>query len=155
VRTQDQVDTLDKVLDAQHNDTERLWAMYTDATGAGHNEDAMRWHALFQTSKQAMPAMRADRDKLMDEFDKQHIPYLLKCMLVHRRLRTDYRKLQARIRVEIEVDDDAFDNYPTFDHAADVQDRRFVRHMRKQFPDHHELILDLAKQAGCDLGEDQ
>jgi hypothetical protein len=155
VKLHDEAQTWDKVLDASNLDNERLFRMQTDATGTGREDEAKRWSELYQISVRAMPSMRGDRDKVRAELEQLHIPYLLKCLFTHRRLRTDYRKLQARIRAEIEVDDEAIDGYPAFDRAADVQDKRFVRHMRQNFPDHHELILQLAKQAGCDIGEAQ
>lgn len=155
VKLNDEAQTWDKVLDASNLDNERLFRMQTDATGTGREDEAKRWSELYQISVRAMPSMRADRDKVRAELEQLHIPYLLKCLFIHRRLRTDYRKLQARIRAEIEVDDETIDGYPAFDRAADVQDKRFVRHMRQNFPDHHELILQLAKQAGCDLDEGQ
>ncbi len=154
VKLSDESRTLDKVLDSSNLDNKRLFRRQTDATGAGREDEAKRWSGLYRISVSAMPSIRDDRDKVRAELDQLHVPYMLKCVFIHRRLRTDFRKLQARIRAEIEVDGEMIDGYPAFNHAADLQDKRFVRHMRQNFPDHHELILQLARQAGCDMGDE-
>jgi len=151
VALHDEAETWEKVLDASNVDNQHLFRMQTDATGAGRENEAKRWSELYQLAVRQMPEIRNDRDKARNALDDQRIPYLVKCIFIHRRLRTEYRRLISRIRTEIEVDNPGVDGYLAFDLAADLEDSKFVRHLMQTFNQHHELIIQEARKSGCKL----
>jgi hypothetical protein len=149
VEMADDCDTFDKVIDSAHADNSRLFQLQTDATGSGDADAAKRWHQLFEIAVAQMPKLREDRDAARKKLSEARVPYLIECIFEGRRLRNEYQQILARVRAEIEVDDDASSAVESFLQAADLQDQIFVDHFKGMLPPYRDLIDRSAREAGC------